>query len=134
MVKEFRYRGYSVEELQRMPMDDFIELLPSKYRRKMLRGLPPEHRILLEKIRRAKREAKPGEKPYVRTHCRDMLILPEMVGVVIGVHDGKKFVDVEIKPEMIGHLLGEFAPTNKRVIHGSPGVGASRSSMYVPLK
>ncbi|MEM2576477.1 MAG: ribosomal protein S19 family protein, partial [Candidatus Bathyarchaeia archaeon] len=44
------------------------------------------------------------------------------------------FVPVEIKPEMIGHYLGEFAITNKRVVHGAPGIGASRSSMYVPLK
>jgi small subunit ribosomal protein S19 len=63
-----------------------------------------------------------------------MIILPEMIGLTVGVHNGKDFVQVEIKPEMIGHYLGEFAITNKPVRHGTPGIGASRSSMYVPLK
>ena len=63
-----------------------------------------------------------------------MIILPEMVGVIISVHNGKEFIPVKIKPKMIGHYLGEFAVTNKPVRHGTPGIGASRSSMYVPLK
>ncbi len=63
-----------------------------------------------------------------------MVILPEMVGVTILVHDGKGFSPVEVSPEMMGHYLGEFAITNKPVKHGTPGIGASRSSMYVPLK
>ncbi|RLF88358.1 30S ribosomal protein S19, partial [Thermococci archaeon] len=61
-------------------------------------------------------------------------ILPEMVGMTIYVHNGKEFVPVEIKPEMIGHYLGEFAPTRKRVQHGAPGIGATRSSMFVAVK
>ncbi len=63
-----------------------------------------------------------------------MVILPEMVDLTIGVHNGKEFVRVKILPQMIGHLLGEFAITNKRVQHGSPGIGATKSSAYVPLK
>jgi len=70
----------------------------------------------------------------IKTHCRNMVILPEMVGLTIGVHNGKEFQSVEIVPEMIGHLLGEFAVTCKKVAHGNPGIGASRSSMYVPLR
>ncbi len=69
-----------------------------------------------------------------KTHARDMVVLPEMVDVTVLVHNGKGFLAVEIVPEMIGHYLGEFAITNKTVKHGSPGIGASRSSMYVPLK
>jgi small subunit ribosomal protein S19 len=57
-----------------------------------------------------------------------------MVGLKFAVHNGKEFLVVEVKPEMIGHRLGEFALTRKRVIHGTPGIGATRSSMYVPLK
>ena len=93
-----------------------------------------EQRTLLENIRRAKKNLKEGEKPVTKTHARDMIILPEMVGVTILIHNGKEFTPVEITPEMIGHYLGEFAITNKPVKHGSPGIGASRSSMYVPLK
>lgn len=70
----------------------------------------------------------------MKTHVRNMIILPEMVSLTIQVHNGKEFVKVEIKPDMIGHYLGEFAVTNKPVRHGTPGIGASRSSMYVPLK
>ncbi|MEM2861057.1 MAG: ribosomal protein S19 family protein, partial [Nitrososphaerota archaeon] len=70
----------------------------------------------------------------IRTHAREMVILPEMVGLTIHVHNGKEFIPVQITPEMIGHRLGEFSITNKRVQHGRPGVGATKSSMYVPLK
>jgi small subunit ribosomal protein S19 len=63
-----------------------------------------------------------------------MVILPEMVGVSIQVHNGKEFVNITITPEMIGYYLGEFSITNRPVRHGTPGIGASRSSMYVPLK
>lgn len=133
MPREFVYRGYTLSQLQQMPMDEFVRLLPSKARRKLLRGLPIEHRKLLERIRELKRKGL-LEKEIVKTHCRDMVILPEMVGATIGVHNGKEFIPVKITPEMIGHLLGEFSITVKKVEHGAPGVGASRSSMYVPLK
>jgi small subunit ribosomal protein S19 len=96
--------------------------------------LTPEQRILLEKMREAQEVVKKGEDVTIKTHVRDMIILPEMVGAKILVHNGKEFFPVEIKPEMIGHYLGEFAITNKPVRHGTPGIGASRSSMYVPLK
>jgi small subunit ribosomal protein S19 len=93
-------------------MDEFINLLPSRQRRSLHHGFAPEHRILLEKIRKAKEALRQGNADAVKTHLRDMIILPEMVGVSIG----------------------EFAITNKPVRHGTPGIGASRSSMYVPLK
>jgi small subunit ribosomal protein S19 len=117
-----------------MSMDEFINLLPSRQRRSLHRGLQPQQRILLEKVRQAKEEMRKGSSANVKTHVRDMIILPEMVGAIIQVHNGKDFVQVEIKPDMIGHYLGEFAITNKPVRHGTPGIGASRSSMYVPLK
>jgi len=134
MPREFTYRGYSLEQLQKMSMDEFINLLPSRQRRSLLRGLSPAQRTLLEKIRQAKEAMRKGQNVVIKTHVRDMIILPEMVGLKILVHNGKEFVPVEIRPEMIGHYLGEFAITNKPVKHGSPGIGATRSSMYVPLK
>jgi small subunit ribosomal protein S19 len=134
MPREFAYRGYTLNQLQGMSMDEFINLLPSRQRRSLHRGLTPEQRILLEKIRKAKEALRKGSNKTVKTHVRDTIILPEMVGTTILVHNGKDFVSVEIKPEMIGHYLGEFAVTNKPVKHGTPGIGASRSSMYVPLK
>ncbi|MEM3458261.1 MAG: 30S ribosomal protein S19 [Candidatus Bathyarchaeia archaeon] len=134
MPREFTYRGYTLNQLQSMSMDEFINLLPSRQRRSLHRGLRVEQRILLENIRKAKEALRKGGNATVKTHVRDMVVLPEMVGVTIHVHNGKEFVPVEIKPEMIGHYLGEFAITNKPVKHGTPGIGASRSSMYVPLK
>lgn len=134
MPKEFSYRGHSLNSLTGMSMDEFINLLPSRQRRSLQRGLTPEQRILLEKLREAKEAQKQGKDVSIKTHVRDLIILPEMVGAKIGVHNGKEFVAMEIRPEMIGHYLGEFAITNKPVRHGTPGIGASRSSMYVPLK
>jgi len=134
MPREFTYRGYTVEQLQSMSMDEFITLLPARQRRSLQRGLSPEQRTLLAKVRKAKEAMRRGQNITIKTHARDMIILPEMVGLTIHVHNGKEFVPVEIKPEMIGHYLGEFAITNKPVKHGSPGIGATRSSMYVPLK
>ena len=134
MPKEFTYKGYTLEELQKMPMDEFIKLLPARQRRSLLRGLTDAQRILLEKVRRARAAMREGKKVVIKTHVRDMIILPEMVGLTIHVYNGKEFVPVEIKPEMIGHYLGEFAITCKPVKHGAPGIGASRSSMYIPLK
>jgi SSU ribosomal protein S19P len=131
MVREFTYRGYTLDQLLQMSMDEFIKLLPSRQRRSLKRGLTEAQRKLLEKVRKYKRL---GMNKPIRTHARDMVILPEMVGMTIAVHNGKEFVPVEIVPEMIGHRLGEFAITNKRVVHGRPGVGATKSSMYVPLK
>jgi len=134
MPKEFRYRGYTIDELQAMSMDEFIRLLPSRQRRSLLRGLSQEQRTLLESVRKAKEATKQGQKTVVKTHSRDMIILPEMVGVTLLIHNGKDFTSVEVAPGMIGHFVGEFAITNKPVKHGTPGIGASRSSMYVPLK
>ena len=130
MPKEFTYRGHRIDDLQQMSMDEFIKLLPARQRRSLVKGLTNEQRILLEQLRRSKAEK---TKP-VKTHCRDMVILPEMIGNTLLVHSGKEFSSVSIRPEMIGHYLGEFVITNKKVLHGTPGIGASRSSMYVPLK
>ncbi len=132
MPKEFMFRGRTMEQLEGMSMDEFILLLPSRQRRSLLRGLTREQRVLLENVRIAKQAGE--EKAMVKTHARDMVVLPEMVGVTVLVHNGKGFEAVDVVPEMIGHFLGEFAITNSPVKHGTPGIGASRSSMYVPLK
>lgn len=123
----FLYRGYELEELQKMSMDQLIELLPARARRSLLRGTSQEHIKLFDKIQ------KDSKKP-IRTHLRDFIVLPSFVGKTIFVHSGNEFVQVRILPEMIGHYLGEFAPAKKVVRHSAPGVGATRSSQFVPLK
>ena len=134
MAKDFMYRGHTLDELQGMSMDDFIDLLPSRQRRTLNRGLTAQQRVLLEKVRNAKKAMEEGNEAMIKTHLRDMVIVPEMIGLTILIHNGKNFVRVKIEPEMVGHYLGEFAITNRPVKHGIPGIGASRSSMYVPLK
>ena len=128
MPKEFLYRGRTVDELKTMSMDEFIRLLPARMRRSLHRGLTESQRILLEKMRSAPPDSKPLE-----THTRDLIILPEMIGRTLLVYNGKEFVEVKIDEKMVGHYLGEFSITNRPVRHGRPGIGASRSSMYIPL-
>ena len=131
MVKKFTYRGLSQEELESLSLDKLLQLLPARGRRSLTRGINDNKRKLI-----AERKAtKAGTlKNPINTHLRDVLILPNMVGVTLNVYSGKEFRPVTITTEMIGHYLGEYVITNKRVSHGAPGVGASRSSLYVPLK
>lgn len=110
-----------------MSINEFAKLVKSRTRRALKRGLTERQKKLLERIRK-------NPKAFHKTHERDMVILPEMVGAKIGVYNGKEWVAVEIKPEMIGHRLGEFALTRKRVKHSAPGVGASRSSKHISIK
>lgn len=130
----FKYRGYTLDELKKMSMDQLVNLLPARARRSLKRGLPPRQKKVIERLRRAYRAKKRGKDLLIRTHVRDLIIFPEFVGLNIGIHNGREFTAVEIRPEMIGHYLGEFAYNRRRVQHGSPGIGATRSSKYVPLK
>ena len=128
MAKEFRYRGYTLEELQQMPQEQLIELMPSRIRRTLKRNSPdPQKEKLFAKIEKA---LKGDKKVKLRTHARDVPILPKMVGLTIGVYNGKSFENVYIQPTMIGHYLGEFAMTRKRVRHGSAGVGATGGTRH----
>lgn len=126
---EFTFKGYKVEELKEMKIKQIVDLLPSRQRRKLKRGLTEEQEKFLLKVK----GSKDGDKP-VKTHLRDMIVLPAMIGQTIEIHDGKAFKRVDIQPEMIGHYLGEFALTRRVVAHGSAGIGATRSSRYIPLK
>lgn len=127
MGKKFTYKGHSVEQLKKMSIEEFGRLITARERRALKRGLTEPQKKLLERIRK-------NPKKYHKTHERDMVILPEMIGVKIGVHNGQQWVTIEIKPEMVGHRLGEFATTRQRVKHSAPGVGASRSSKFVAIK
>jgi small subunit ribosomal protein S19 len=129
MPRDFLYRGRSVEELKSISMDEFIRMLPSRMRRSLRRGITDAQRIVIEKIRASQPEDKP-----VKTHARNLIILPEMIGKTVHVFNGLEFIEVKIDIKKVGHYLGEYAITNRPVRHGRPGIGASRSSMYIPLK
>jgi len=131
LVREFTYRGLSQNELEELPLDKLLKLFPARIRRSLTRGINDNKRKLIGEIKAAK-EGK--LKTPINTHLRDLIILPYMVGTTVNVYSGKEFVPVTITSEMVSHYLGEYVITNKRVSHGAPGVGASRSSLYVPLK
>ena len=129
---EFTYRGHTIDELQEMSVDEVVELLPARQRRTMRRGLSDAHEKLLETARNADPEETANDP--IRTHLRDMPILPEFVGLTFAVYTGQSFERVEVEPEMVGHYLGEFQLTRTEVEHGQAGIGATRSSKFVPLK
>jgi len=129
--KIFTYRGMKLEELQKLSLADFAKLLPSRQRRSLQRGFRESEKKLLEQIKRHK-EGK--RKKPVKTHCREMVVLPDMVGMTIHVHQGKSYTPVIITAEMIGHRLGEFTLTRNKVQHSAPGIGATRSSASVSVK
>jgi len=129
--KEFTFRGKTIEEVKKLDTKEFLNLLPARSRRSVKRGFTEEQKKLMIKIKRTNEGT---YKKTIKTHCRNMIILPEMLDLKILVHSGRKFEAVNILPEMLGHYLGEFVATRQRVQHSSPGIGATRSSASQSVK
>lgn len=123
--KTFTYRGRTLDELKGLSITQLAELLPSRQRRNLKRGLSKEKQKLYSSLMK---------KDNKKTHVRDMVVLPSMVGKTVRVHNGKEFVPLLIQEEMVGHYLGEFAFTRRRSAHNAPGVGATRSSANLSVK
>ena len=125
--KEFTYRGMTLDKLQELNFKEFMDIIPSRQRRSFRRGLSKEQAKLITDS---------NDKPdkVLRTHRREMIIIPQFVGRTFAVHNGKEFVNLEIMPEMIGLYFGELAPTRTSPTHTGPGVGATKSSKFMPLK
>ena len=135
IFKKFSYRGNDLKKLIDMNMDEMSQLLRSRQRRKLRRKMGTKYARFINKLLEAKKHTAAGDKPAaVKTHLRDCIVLPSMVQSVINIHKGNGYSNIEVKPEMIGYYLGEFAVTYKRVSHGKPGVGATHSSKFVPIK
>ncbi len=128
MAKEFLYRGKGLEELKQLSIREFAQFLKSRERRSLLRQFHNIEKFLL----RIEKKKKAGK--HIRTHKRSLIIVPAMVGLTIAIHNGKEFVPVQIKVEMLGHKLGEFALTRKKVEHSAPGIGATKSSAALSVK
>ncbi len=124
--KEFTFRGKTVAELQAMSHKEFSTLLTARAARSIRRGFTEPQKRVLKKLKE--------NKNNIKTHCRDMIIVPEMVNKTIKIFSGKEFVPVLIMPEMLGHYLGEFVMTRKKVAHHAPGIGATRSSASLSVK
>ncbi len=131
MVKEFTYRGKIKEQLKNLSLEEFITLVPARQRRSLKRGFTPAQIKLLEKIRKVRST---NQRKTIKTHCRDIIIIPEMIGLTLLVYRGKEFIAVNIIEDMLGHYLGEFTLNRSRVQHSAPGIGATRSSAAVSVK
>lgn len=128
MARKFSFKGLSIEQVKQLTLEEFIKLVPSNARRTLKRmGL--QVKTFLVQFRKRKAAAKP-----MKTHFRQMVVIPEMVGHHILVYNGNAYKDILIAPEMLGKKLGEFSHTTKLVKHGGPGVGATRGSKTVELK
>ena len=126
MAKEFSFYGKTLEELQKLGTDEFAKLLPSRQRRTLKRGFTDAQKTFLKNLGKG--------QTNLETHCRDLVILPSFVGKIIKVHNGKEFIPITIEKDMLGHRLGEFAITCKRVEHSAPGIGATRSSSALSVR
>lgn len=124
--KIFRYRGKTFDEIKNLKLNEFMEIIPARERRSLKRGFTPEEKALVDNLQQGKTE--------IKTHCRDMVILPIMVGKKLLVYMGNKFEPVIVTEEMLGHRLGEFVLTRKRLKHNAPGIGATKSSGALSVK
>jgi small subunit ribosomal protein S19 len=124
--KELTWRGKSEQEIKEMDLKEFMELVPARQRRSLKRGFTEPQKKLLKKFEK--------NESNIKTHCRNMIIVPSMIGKDIKIYNGKEFFPLTITFEMIGHLLGEFSHSRKMVSHSSAGVGATRSSKAVSAR
>jgi small subunit ribosomal protein S19 len=126
MAKEFVFRGKKLDEIKKMDLQQFTQLLTARERRKIKRGFTEQEKIFLDNLRAGEKDPK--------TQCRDMIVLPEMLGRLIKIYNGKEYFPVAIEPDMLGHRLGEFAQTRRKVAHSAPGIGATRSSASLSVR
>jgi small subunit ribosomal protein S19 len=126
VLREFKFRGKTLDELKKLSTEEFAKIIRSRERRTLMRGMTEQEKILMKNINENKKN--------IETHCRDFIILPKMVGMTIKIHTGKEFFPVIIQDEMIGHRLGEFAMTRRKVGHSAPGIGATKSTGSLSVK
>lgn len=126
MAKEFKWKGKTEQEIKVLEMKEFMDLIPARARRSLKRGNTDAQKAFMRRIG--------AGADNIKTHCRNIVIVPSMLGKIIRVHNGKEFVTLTITAEMLGHYLGEFAHTRKMVTHSSAGIGATRSSKAISAR
>ena len=127
-TKEKLFRGKTLEELKTLDVRGFSKFLKSRERRAIMRNFD----VIEDFVRKCNKRNE--KKKAIKTHKRDLIIVPAMVGLAIGVYNGKDFTNIRIVQEMLGHRLGEFSPTRKPIKHGAAGVGATKSSAKLSVK
>ncbi len=126
--KQFTYRGRTLDELKKLDVREFAKLVQSRNRRNILRNFQK----IEDFVNRSKRKLEKNKA--IKTHARDLIVVPEMVGWKIGIHNGRNFVAIQIIGEMLGHKFGEFAPTRQRIKHSKAGVGATKGTKHKSKK
>lgn len=122
MVEKIVYHGLTSEQTEKLSEEAFVKSVKSRSRRSLKRN-SYKYKALVEKALLLK----PKQK-VVKTHLREAVIRPEWIGMTFGVHNGKEFQSLQINASMIGHRLGEYAYTTKRVVHSAPGIKATKGS------
>lgn len=110
--KEYKFRGKTLEELQKLDVREFATLLRSRQRRTVLRNFQKHENF----IKRALTQLEKGKKS-IKTHYRDLVIVPTLVGMRIQVYNGREFVPFDVTIEMLGHKFGEFSQTRAKARH-----------------
>jgi len=126
--KQFTFKGKTIDELKTLSVRQFAGLIKSRNRRTVLRNFQQVEDF----VNRAREKISKGKR--VKTHKRDLIIVPELIGMKIQIYNGNKFVPVEVTGEMLGHKFGEFAPTRARIKHSKAGVGATKGSKHKSKK
>ena len=124
--KIFKFKGKTLEELKAMSIKDFAQLVKARKRRSLLRGIDNKSPKILSKVESGKKK--------LRTHRRDVVVIPSLIGKTIEVYNGQKFIAVTVTEEMLGHYLGEFSQTRRVAQHKGVGVGATKSSKHMGTK
>ena len=130
--KEFSFKGKSLEALQALDREGFGKLLTSRGKRSLKRNIDKPLEKQIDKAIKMKKEGK-LPKP-IRTHLRDTIVVPKMVGLQFAIYNGKLFELREIEAEMLGHYFGELVLTRKRLRHGKAGIGATKSSTAITAR
>ena len=126
MAKEFLWYGLTWDKVEKLSDEEFARYCPSRIRRSLKRGLNVNAKKLIDEVTLG--------KPNIKTHLRDVIITPVFAGKQIKVHNGKEFIMIMVEKDMIGHRLGEFVLTRKRLQHSAPGIGATKSSSSMSVK
>nr|AJS11674.1 ribosomal protein S19 [uncultured archaeon] len=121
-MRERKFCGLTLEQLKALSVKELADHIPARSRRSLLR-----HPEVVERFLKSAEE-KLSRKKRIRTHLRDLIIVPRMVGMNIQIYNGKSFEEMQIEIEMIGHRLGEFSLTRQKVNHSAAGIGATRGS------
>ncbi len=132
MAKKFTFKGKEMQELEKMSIEEFSKLVNSRIRRSLKRN---QNKNLDKRIEKALKVKTGGREPKpIRTHLRDTVVVPKMIGLKFAIYNGKEFQTMEALPEMLGHYFGEVVLTRKRLLHGKAGIGATKSSTAITAR